>query len=205
MFSKIPPPIRFGLVAALAAAIGLAAGLVLLQPRAVSIESGTLLTPARTLPAFALTDEQGAPFTNASLKGHWTILFAGFTTCPDICPATLTLMKSVIDGMGTEGDKVRMLLLSVDPERDTPERLKGYVQYFDPRFKGATGPNEQLDRLARAMSFVYTKVPGATPESYTMDHSAALMLINPDGELAGFFTAPHRREALVSDLRTIVQ
>ena len=132
-------------------------------------------------------------------------MFAGFTTCPDICPTTLTLMKAVMDDLGPDAQKVQMLLLSIDPERDTPERLKSYVQYFDPRFKGATAPNTELDKLARAMSFVYTKVPGATPETYTMDHSSALMLVNPKGELAGFFTAPHRREALVADLKGLLK
>ena len=205
MLSKIPLPVRYGLLAALAAALGLAIGVIVLQPKAVSIASGTLLQPPRALPAFTLTDEHGLPFTNASLQGHWTIVFAGFTTCPDICPTTLTLMKAVMDDLGPDAQKVQMLLLSIDPERDTPERLKSYVQYFDPRFKGATAPNTELDKLARAMSFVYTKVPGSTPETYTMDHSSALMLVNPKGELAGFFTAPHRREALVADLKGLLK
>lgn len=205
MLNKIPATLRFGLIAALAAALGLAAGVVFMKPKAVSIESGTLLQPPRALPAFALTDFDGKPFTNASLQGHWTIIFAGFTTCPDICPNTLTLMKNVIGDLGRLSGEVRLLLLSVDPERDTPERLKNYVQYFDPRFTAATGPTTELDKLARAMSFVYTKVPGATPETYTMDHSAALMLINPQGQLAGFFTAPHRHQALVADLTNLLQ
>lgn len=205
MLSRIPPPVRYGLLAALAAALGLALGVIVLQPKAVSIASGTLLQPPRALPAFTLTDEHGQPYTNASLQGHWTVVFAGFTTCPDICPTTLTLMKSVMADLGPDAQKVQMLLLSIDPERDTPERLKSYVQYFDPRFKGATAANAELDKLARAMSFVYTKVPGETPETYTMDHSSALMLLNPRGELAGFFTAPHRREALVADLKGLLK
>lgn len=205
MLNKIPAPLRFGLIAAFAAALGLAAGVVFMKPKAVSIESGTLLQPPRELPAFTLTDFDGKPFTNANLQGHWTIVFAGFTTCPDICPSTLTLMKGVIGDLGSRAGEVKLLLLSVDPERDTPERLKNYMQYFDPRFTAATGPNTELDKLARAMSFVYTKVPGATPETYTMDHSAALMLINPEGQLAGFFTAPHRRAALVADLTDLLK
>ncbi len=205
MLNKIPAPLRFGLIAAIAAALGLALGIAFMQPKAVSIESGTLLQPPRALPPFALTDFDGKPFTNASLQGHWTVVFAGFTTCPDICPGTLTLMKGVMADLGPLAGQVQMLLLSIDPERDTPERLKSYVQYFDPRFAAATGPNAELDKLARAMSFVYSKVPGASPETYTMDHSAALMLINPQGQLAGFFTAPHRREALAADLSTLLK
>jgi len=205
MLSSIPPQVRLGLIAALAAAVGLALGVVLMKPKAVSIASGTLLQPTRALPAFTLTDANGQPFTNTNLQGHWTVVFAGFTTCPDICPNTLTLMKGVMADLGPLSSQVKLLLLSIDPERDTPERLKSYVEYFDPRFTGATGPNTELDKLARAMSFVYAKVPGESAETYTMDHSAALMLINPQGQLAGFLTAPHRREALTADLTTLLK
>lgn len=205
MLSKIPVSMRFGIVAALAAAVGLALGVIFIKPTAVSIDSGTLLKPPRELPAFALTGIDGAPYTNANLQGHWTVVFAGFVTCPDVCPTTLTLMKNVMADLGPLASEVQMLLLSIDPERDTPERLKSYVQYFDARFTAATGPTTELDKLASAMSFVYVKVPGATPETYTMDHSAALMLINPDGQLAGFFTAPHRREAMVADLTAVIK
>lgn len=205
MLAKIPAPLRFGLIAAVAAALGLALGIVFMPPKAVRIEAGTLLQPPRALPAFALTGIDSKPFTNANLLGHWTVVFAGFTTCPDICPTTLTTLKGVLADLGPLASEVQVLLLSVDPERDTPERLKSYVQFFDARFNGATGPSSELDKLARAMSFVYTKVPGATPETYTMDHSAALMLINPQAQLAGFFTAPHRREALAADLTTLLK
>lgn len=205
MLNKIPAPLRFGLIAALAAALGLLLGVVMMKPKAVSIESGTLLQPPRELPAFALIGIDSQPFTNTSLQGHWTIVFVGFTTCPDVCPATLTTMKKVMANLGAEASAVQMLLLSIDPERDTPEKLKNYVQYFDPRFVAATGPNSELDKLGRAMSFVYTKVPGATPETYTMDHSTALMLINPEGQLAGFFTPPFRHDAMAADLTALLK
>lgn len=201
----MPAQIRVGLIAAIAAALGLALGVLLLKPKSVPIASGTLLDTPRILPAFALTGVDGQPFTNAALAGHWTVVFAGFTSCPDVCPTTLTLLKSVVKDLGPAATRVRVLFLSVDPERDTPARMASYVHYFDPQFTAATGPTEELDKLARAMSFVYTKVPGATPDSYTMDHSAALMLLNPQGQLAGYFTPPFRRDALVSDLKALVQ
>lgn len=205
MLNKIPAPFRFGLIAALAAALGLLLGVVMMQPKAVSIESGTLLQPPRELPALALTGIDNQPFTKAQLQGHWTLVFAGFTTCPDVCPTTLTMMKNVMADLGPLASAVQMLLLSIDPERDTPEKLKSYVQYFDPRFIGATGPNSELDKLGRAMSFVYTKVPGATPATYTMDHSTALMLVNPEGQLAGFFTPPFRHDAIAADLAALIK
>lgn len=205
MLNKIPVQLRFGLIAALATALGLMLGMVMMKPKAVSIESGTLLQPPRELPAFALTGIDHQPFTKAQLQGRWTLVFVGFTTCPDVCPTTLTMMKSVMADLGPLASAVQMMLLSVDPERDTPEKLKSYVQYFDPRFIGATGPTSELDKLGRAMSFVYTKVPGATPETYTMDHSTALMLINPEAQLAGFFTPPFRHDALAADLSALIK
>ena len=200
----MPRQIRLGLVAAIAAALGLAIGVMLLKPKNVEIQSGTLLETPRPLPPFTLTGDDGQPFTNASLTGHWTLVFAGFTSCPDVCPTTLTLLKGVMADLGARTQALKVLLLSVDPARDTPERLAHYVHYFDPRFTGATGSEAQLEALSRAMSFVYAKVPGATPDTYTMDHSASLMLINPQGQLAGFFTPPHRRQALVVDLNTLL-
>lgn len=200
----MPRNILFGLIAALAAALGLAVGALVLQPKSISIGSGTLLQTPRALPDFSLTDQDGRSFGRARFEGHWTIVFAGFTYCPDICPSTLTLLKGVKTQLGPEADRLQVLFLSVDPGRDTPERLKTYVQFFDPGFLAATAPDAELEKLARAMSFVYAKVPGATPDSYTMDHSTALMLINPQGQLAGFFTAPLRVEGLSKDLTTIL-
>ena len=200
----MPRNVLFGLIAAVAAALGLAVGAILLKPKSVAIASGTLLQTPRPLPAIALTDQDGAPFTNRHLEGHWTVVFAGFTYCPDICPGTLTLLKAVRRQLGEDAAKVQVLFLSVDPGRDTPQRLKTYVQFFDPSFTAVTAPDAELEKLAGAMSFVYAKVPGATPDSYTMDHSTALMLINPKGQLAGFFTAPLKAESLGADLKTIL-
>lgn len=200
----MPRNVLFGLIAAVAAALGLAVGAMLLQPKSINIASGTLLQTPRALPAFSLTDQDGQVFDNARLNGHWTLVFAGFTYCPDICPGTLTLLKAVKAKLGPEAAKLQVLFLSVDPARDTPERLKTYVQFFDPGFLAATAPDAELEKLARGMSFVYAKVPGATPDSYTMDHSTALMLVNPQGQLAGFFTAPLKAESLSADLKTIL-
>ena len=201
----MPRNLLVGLIAALAAALGLALSLMLAQPKAVNLASGTLLQMPKLLPAFALTDESGAPYGNAQLQGHYTLLFTGFTTCPDICPATLSLLKTVVQKLGPEASKLQVLFLSVDPERDTPQRLKSYVHHFNPAFKGASGPTDELDKLALAMGFAYVKVPGATPETYTMDHSTALILLNPQGQVQAYFTAPHKAEALAADLLTLLK
>lgn len=146
-------------------------------------------------------DQEGQPFTPANLQGHWTLLFAGFTHCPDVCPTTLGLMKAL-------GQRLQpapaMVFLSVDPERDTPERLRQYVAYFGPDIEGVTGPHEQLERLAASLGIAYVKAPGARGEDYTVDHSAALVLLDPQGRVAGYFTPPHKADTLAADLARVL-
>jgi protein SCO1 len=196
-----------GLVAALAAVAGLVVASFVFEPETpagVQIGSGTLLPSPRPIPEFALVGSHGEPFTKARLDGRWSVIFVGFTHCPDICPNTLGLLKTVNAQLTAQNKPLQVVLLSVDPERDTPAVLQRYVSYFDPAFLGATGPGEQLDKLASAMGFVYMKSPGATPETYSMDHSSALILINPQAQVAGYFTPPLRVEALVTDLAKLI-
>ncbi len=191
-------------VGALALIGGLLAAVFISAPKTVAVESGTLLQTPRQLPAFSLTDEAGQPFTNTQLQQRWTLVFPGFTYCPDICPATLAQLKAVRSALGEHADRLQVLLFSIDPERDTPETLARYVHHFDPSFKGATTGEPGLREMAQALGIAYIKVPGDTADDYTMDHSAALVLINPRGEIAGYFTPPLRTEALTRDLRQIV-
>ena len=192
-------------LAALALIGGVLAAVFISAPKTTAIESGTLLQQPRALPAFSLVDESGAAFTNAQLQDRWTLVFPGFTYCPDICPTTLGLLKTVQAQLGERADALQVLLFSVDPERDTPEVLQRYVHFFSPAFKGATAPEPALREFAQALGVAYAKVPGETPESYTMDHSAALVLINPRGEIAGYFTPPHRVDALTRDLGALLE
>lgn len=200
---------RFLLFAVLGA-VALIAGLLvanqLHKPRPISLSAGTLLQQPRMLPEFQLVDENGAAFTRAQLQGRWTLVFPGFTYCPDICPTTLGLLKNVESQLGeTAEGRLQVVLFSVDPERDDPARLKEYVTFFSPSFRAATAHEPELRKMAQALGVAYAKVPGATPESYTLDHSAALILINPDGALAAFFTAPLSVPALVADLRSLLE
>ncbi len=200
----MPRNLIFGLVAALAAALGLATSLMLARPKAIQLVNGTLLEAPRAIPDFTLSDGDGKPLTRASLLGHYSLFFVGFTTCPDVCPTTLTTLKAVLKKLGPDTEQLQIVFLSIDPERDTPARLKQYLSFFDPRIIGATGSNAELDKLALAMSFVYAKVPGATAETYTMDHSAALILIDPQAQVRAFFTPPHKAEVLAADLKTLL-
>lgn len=191
-------------VAVLAVLAGLLAAVLLRTPHQAAVASGTLLQSPRALPAFALLDENAQPFTNRNLEGRWTLVFPGFTYCPDVCPTTLGLLKNVESQLGDKAQNLQVLLFSVDPERDTPDVLNRYVRYFSPRFKGATTAEPALKTLAQALGIAYVKVPAGSSvdgaASYTMDHSAALVLINPRGEVAGYFTPPLQVDALVRDL-----
>lgn len=170
-----------------------------------NISSGTLLQNPRTLPSFTLTDEKGQPFTQQNLLGYWTLMFPGFTYCPDVCPTTLGLLKTVQAQLGDQASKLQVVLFSIDPQRDTPEVLQRYVSFFSPGFKGVTTPEPGLQQLAAALGVAYIKVPGDVEGDYTMDHSSALVLLNPQGQLAGYFTPPFQVDALVKDLNSLLQ
>lgn len=197
--------LSYGLLAALAVLVGVVAGLGVLRPAAVQVESGTLLKSPRPVVDFSLVADNGKPFTKADLAGRWSLIYVGYTHCPDVCPTTLAQLKAVQKALGADAAKVHFIFLSIDPERDTPESLAQYTHYFSPDFTAVTGPNAQLDALGASLGFVYQKVPGQTPQSYLMDHSSALILVDPQAQLAGYFTPPFKTEALVTDLRQLTE
>jgi protein SCO1 len=168
----------------------------------VALESGVALATPRPIADFALTDQDGKPFNRARLEGHWTLVFAGFTQCPDVCPTTLGVLKAVEQKMQARAP--HLVFVSVDPERDTPDVLKRYVAYFSPRLVGASGPVAELDKLCGSLGLAYMKVPGSSVAEYTMDHSAALVLVDPQARVAAYFTPPHRPETLAADLARMV-
>lgn len=190
----------------LAAGLALAAGAWLATrwypPRVAVAQSGMLLGTPRPVADFTLTDHHGAPFSNAQLRGRWSLVFAGFTHCPDVCPTTLGLMKVVAQQLGPRAPA--MVFLSVDPERDTPAVLKPYVEYFGPPIVGVTGARASLDSLCASLGIAYVKVPGASDAEYTVDHSAALVLVDPQGRVAGYFPPPLKADTLAADLSRIV-
>jgi protein SCO1/2 len=195
--------LSYGLLAAFAVLIGVAAGLVVLRPATVEIQSGTLLKAPRPVADFSLTADDGKPFTRAGLAGRWSLIYVGYTHCPDVCPTTLAQLKAVEKGLGADAARVHFIFLSIDPERDTPQGLAQYTHYFSPDFTAVTGPNAELDKLGASLGFVYQKVPGETPQNYLMDHSSALILVDPQARLAGYLTPPFKTGDLVADLRQI--
>jgi protein SCO1/2 len=166
------------------------------QPRIMSrtelqINGLYLLETPRLLGDFALTTHRDTPFTPAFLEGHWTLVFFGFTYCPDVCPTTMAFLSQFVgelEGTEAEGD-TRVVMISVDPARDTVEQLAGYVPFFNEEFTGVTGEFLDVHRLATAMNAPFRKVPGQG-EDYQIDHGANVVLINPRGHYHGFFKAP---------------
>ena len=149
-----------------------------------------LFETPRDLGEFSLLDQNGDAFVPQRLEGGWTLVFFGFTFCPDVCPATMSFLNSFIMELeGTEVEDTRVVMISVDPARDTVEQLSSYVPYFNPDFVGVTGEFLELHRLATAMNTPFRKVPGQG-ENYQVDHSANVVLINPRGDYHGFFKAP---------------
>lgn len=194
----------WGLAAAFAVVVGLVAGMLLLHPGNAELKTGTLLKTARPIPAFALNGSDGRPYTNEDLKGHWTLMFAGYTYCPDVCPTTLAEMKALSAKLGPAAAALKVLFVSVDPERDTPEKLGKYVHYFSADFAAATADPAVLEQLGRSTGFVFTKVPGGTPDAYLIDHSAGLILIDPEGRVAGYFSPPFQIDAMAQDLAPLL-
>jgi len=140
---------------------------------------------------FTLLDHHGEPFTHESLEGQWSLLFFGFTFCPDICPVTMAFLNEFVAELeGTEAEDTQVVMVSVDPARDTVEQLATYVPYFNEEFIGVTGEFRDRHRFATALNTPFRKVVGDTPENYQVDHSANVVLINPRGDYHGFVKAP---------------
>ena len=163
------------------------------------------ITGAEYAKDFKLTDFDGKPRTLADFKGKAVVLFFGFTQCPDVCPTTMTELAQVKKLLGADGDKVQGLFVSIDPERDTPAVLKQYMQNFDPTFLGlyAASP-EALAALAKDFKVYYKKVDGPTPTSYTMDHTAASFVYDPEGRLRLYTRYGIGAQALADDLKLLI-
>jgi protein SCO1/2 len=170
------------------------------------IDAGVILLPqARNVPDLKMTDQDGQPVALDSLKDKWTLLFFGYTFCPDICPTTLAQLRQIKSELPKETvDKLRIVLVSVDPNRDTPAQLKTYLGYFDKQFVGLTAPVDSIQKLANAVSIPFIPADTSKP-NYTVDHSGNLALLGPDGTQRGFIRAPLNNQKLVAQLPGLVE
>ncbi len=165
------------------------------------LASGTALPQPRQLPAFSLTDHDGAPFGKAELAGRPSLVFFGFTHCPDVCPMTLAQMAQLRRDPALSG--LRLVFVTVDPERDDTEALRRYVNAFGEGFTGLRGGHDALDPLLQGLGVAHSvhQLPGG---GYTVDHSAALYYLNSRGEWTAAFTPPFDLALLGKDIATLV-
>ncbi|OHC30183.1 MAG: cytochrome c oxidase assembly protein [Pseudomonadales bacterium RIFCSPHIGHO2_02_FULL_60_43] len=195
----------FVLVAIVALVLGLTVNKVLTSKGqgdpTVLLDAGIVLLPqSRSLPELSLTNQDGQTVAVDQLKDQWSLLFFGYTFCPDICPATLAQLRQLQGQLPPETlAKLRIVLVTVDPHRDTPEQLKKYLEYFDAGFIGLTGEEAIIQKLANGVSIPF--IPADTSkENYTVDHSGNLVLIGPDGKQRGFIRAPINNTKLAAQL-----
>jgi len=152
-----------------------------------------------------LTDHNGKPKRLADFKGKVVVLFFGFTQCPDVCPTAMVEMAQVKKELGQDADKLQVVFVTVDPERDTQEVLKAYMENFDPTFLALRGTPEQLGQIAADFRIIYNKVNGSTPTSYTMDHSAGRYIYDTNGRLRLYARYGIEVPAIASDIRLLLK
>ena len=179
-------------------------------PRELSAEQykdlgAYFIEPARTITDFTLIDNEGNDFPFKKFEGKWNVLLFGFTFCPDICPITMKQLAEVKEKLGDKSKKVRFYLASVDPIRDTPEKMDIYLNNFDEEFIGLTGAIDKIYTFATQVNVPFSPVVESDDPFYTVDHTGSLVLIDPQGNFAGFFRAPHKTEDILTALESLLQ
>lgn len=202
-------PMKFRLVLVLVVVLALGAGFWFGQVQRandhVPPDTGAIVLSAPRDPgAFELVSHTGAPFRPADLQGRWTLWFFGFTHCPDVCPMTLTALNQT-DQLLAEAGAARpdILMVSVDPARDTPELLAAYVPFFNPAFTGVTGDAGQIRILTERLGIIVQYVAMAG-DDYTVDHGTSMMLVGPDGMVHAVLPSPHDPQTLARDIAVLI-
>lgn len=209
MQARTPNP---GLVilVALVGLLSAAGGVMLWRSLQPSEPQSLLMLPeSRVIADFKLVDHRNQPFSLADLRGEWSLLFFGFTHCPDVCPDTLFKLHEANEIVRDEWQKgsppLRTVFVSVDPERDTPAAIARYVGYFDPEFTGVTGDHAQLLPLTMQLGIIYRIEEHASgADAYGVDHSTGILLVNPEGRLHGAFSAPHDPGKIAADVLAVM-
>lgn len=169
----------------------------------LELRAASVFPTPRFLNDFEMATADGQVFNQDSLKGQWTLLFFGFTNCPDICPDTLASLAQSLDGLRlmNQDPLPQVVFVSVDPDRDQGQMLADYVSWFDEAFKAVTGDDEQLNQLTRQLGVIYVRdTPDPQTGFYNVDHSAAVMIIDPEGRLFGRFGHPLNPQDVTADL-----
>nr|WP_319386168.1 SCO family protein [uncultured Roseibium sp.] len=186
------------------AVLATASGFIVYQQTAGNENSGSLIEPLAAIGGpFELVDGNGETVTDATFAGKPLVLFFGFTYCPDVCPTTLSELQGWIEALGSDADKLNYAFVTVDPERDTPDVMRDYVWAFDKRIAPLTGSREQIDAVIKAYRVYAKKVP-LDDGDYTMDHSAAVYLMNSDNKFVGTIAYAEAEETAMKKLRRLI-
>lgn len=165
---------------------------------------GVDITGAEYARTLSMSDQDGRPRTLGDFKGKVLVVFFGYTQCPDVCPTTMAELAQVKKALGPDGQRVQGIFVTIDPERDTPELLKAYLANFDPSFVALRGTPDQTIAAAKEFKVFFAKAPGKTPESYTMDHTAASFLFDAQGRVRVFSRYGSGAQPLTDDLKTLL-
>lgn len=185
--------------------IGVATGITVLFQKADTFR-GTLYDPALPAPEIVLTQGNGSSFQLSEMRGRVVLLFFGYTSCPDVCPTTLSDLHRVMQDLGPDAEQVQVLFVTVDPERDTPQNLQNYVSIFDPTFIGLTGSMDEMEKVWSDYGVYREKVPLPNSETgYVMNHSARLYVIDRDGKLHLSYSFGSPTEDIVHDLKILFE
>jgi protein SCO1/2 len=181
--------LQAGLIALIALIIGVVVAINIAPPDGNKTQHVSLYPQVRALPDFQLVDHNNQTFTAENLMGHWSLVFVGYTFCPDICPTTMAELKAIYPELQklSSDFPIQVVLLSVDPKRDTPERLNEYINFFHSDFIGVSGGHPQLFPLVRAMGMMYSMSQSTDNPNYLVDHSSSVVVVNPMAQVVGRF------------------
>ncbi len=198
----VRPPWRVVWVV-LVALVGMAVAYGLFRPHTYS--GSVLQAPIPAEPLEGLVFSDGRPADLTTFRGEVVLVFFGYTHCPDICPTTMARAAEARRLMGDDGDNLQVLMVSVDPERDTEHALGEYLAFFDDSFLGVTGPADALERVATLYGIYFNRNEGTVESGYTVDHTGTLMAIDPEGSLRVIYPNDVPADALASDLRALLK
>jgi protein SCO1/2 len=209
---EVPPaPVRrrgrlaWGLVGGLALILLVAGGLSWLGRTTAKPQYGIVIDATAPAADFTLDSSLGRPVSLSEFHGQPVLLYFGYTTCPDVCPTTLADLRLALQELGDDRDKVQVLFVSVDPERDTAERLGQYLPYFDPSFIGLTGPLPEIEAIASRFGVFFQKNAANSAAQYLVDHTSAVLLLDADGALRLMFPYGTTGPQLASDTRLFIR
>lgn len=203
---------NFALIASILIAIIVIIFIILSQTKTthrntIQLINGTMLQIPYKIKSFKLVDQNDAPFTNANLSGHWSIIFFGFTRCPMMCPTTLSTLNKMyrmLEQKGFKNNLLQVVFISVDPEYDKPDVIKKYLQNFNPNFIGVTGSKAGISSLTKQLGIAYIKEIKSGKSDYEIDHSGTLIIINPSGKWEALINPPHlSAKIIVKDFERI--